>query len=192
MIASATRSGSSNATGAPPRVMSCRIRFIGSYAVVPAQAGTHNHRLWNMGPRLRGDDGGRCDAEVSVCLRSCQAVPARIGPEALAVALRQSFELGADVGDAARARVVHGPAAERRKAGGEDHSAVERILIRDHALAQTADADVEHGENEPVRHFRRGLGHVALLHRLAAPPFVEAPAALAPEVTRLDLVAQHP
>src|SRR5207244_1018126 len=27
--------------------------------VVPAQAGTHNHRLWNMGPRLRGDDGGQ-------------------------------------------------------------------------------------------------------------------------------------
>ena len=25
-------------------------------AVVPAKAGTHNHRLWNMGPRLRGDD----------------------------------------------------------------------------------------------------------------------------------------
>src|SRR5262249_45855565 len=24
--------------------------------VVPAQAGTHNHRLWNMGPRVRGDD----------------------------------------------------------------------------------------------------------------------------------------
>jgi hypothetical protein len=24
--------------------------------VVPAKAGTHNHRLWNMGPRLRGDD----------------------------------------------------------------------------------------------------------------------------------------
>src|SRR5262249_34847535 len=78
-------------------------------------------------------------------------------------------------------------AAERRKAGGEDHSAVERILIRDHALAQTADADVEHGENEAVGHLRRGLGHLALLHRLAAPPFVEAPAALAAEVTHLDL-----
>src|SRR5499426_2433951 len=26
--------------------------------VVPAKAGTHDHRLWNMGPRLRGDD--RC------------------------------------------------------------------------------------------------------------------------------------
>jgi len=25
-------------------------------AVVPAKAGTHNHRLWNMGPRFRGDD----------------------------------------------------------------------------------------------------------------------------------------
>src|SRR5262252_3976446 len=27
-------------------------------AVVPAKAGTHNHRLWNMGPRLRGADTG--------------------------------------------------------------------------------------------------------------------------------------
>jgi hypothetical protein len=27
-----------------------------SVTVVPAQAGTHNHRHWNMGPRLRGDD----------------------------------------------------------------------------------------------------------------------------------------
>jgi hypothetical protein len=24
--------------------------------VVPAKAGTHNHGLWNMGPRFRGDD----------------------------------------------------------------------------------------------------------------------------------------
>src|SRR5262249_12912314 len=38
-------------------------------SVVPAQAGTHNHRLWNMGPRFRGDDSnnamrgrwGQCD-----------------------------------------------------------------------------------------------------------------------------------
>ncbi len=26
--------------------------------VVPAKAGTHNHQLWNMGPRFRGDDRG--------------------------------------------------------------------------------------------------------------------------------------
>src|SRR5262245_65571134 len=123
---------------------------------------------------------------------SCRAIPVRIGPEALAIALREAFELGADVSDAARARVVHGPAAERREAGGEDHGAVERILVRHHALAQTGDADVEHRENEAVRHLRRGLGDLALLHRLAAPPFVEAPAALAAEVTHLDLVAQHP
>jgi len=25
-------------------------------SVVPAEAGTHNHRLWNMGPRVCGDD----------------------------------------------------------------------------------------------------------------------------------------
>ncbi len=31
------------------------------YAVVPAQAGTHSHRLWNMGPRLRGDDSVSAD-----------------------------------------------------------------------------------------------------------------------------------
>src|SRR5262249_49856676 len=32
------------------------VRRINSYTVVPAKAGTHNHRLWNMGPRFRGDD----------------------------------------------------------------------------------------------------------------------------------------
>src|SRR5260221_3802331 len=101
---------------------------------------------------------------------SCQEVPARIGPEALAVALRQAFELGADVGDPARARVVHGPAAERREAGGEDHGAVERVLVRHYALAQTADADVEHPEDEAVCHLRRGPWHVSLPHRFAAPP----------------------
>src|SRR2546430_507805 len=25
-------------------------------------AGTHDHRLWNMGPRVRGDDGGEVSA----------------------------------------------------------------------------------------------------------------------------------
>src|SRR5262247_2440394 len=30
--------------------------------VVPAKAGTHDHRLWNMGPRLRGDDSQQYDA----------------------------------------------------------------------------------------------------------------------------------
>src|ERR1700746_800566 len=121
---------------------------------------------------------------------SCQGVPARIGPEALAVALREAFELGADVGDAARARVVHGPAAGRRKAGGEDRGAVERTLARHYALAQAADADVEHGKNEAVGHLRRGLGHIALFHRFAAPPFVEALAGLAAEGNHPDLVAQ--
>src|SRR5260221_10972850 len=114
---------------------------------------------------------------------SCQEIPARIGPEALAVALREPFELGADVRDPARARVVHGPAAERREAGGEDHGAVEGVLVRHYALAQAADADVEHGKNEAVRHLRRGLGRLALLHRFAAPPFVDAPAALSGEAT---------
>ena len=44
-----------------------RIRLISSHTVVPAKAGTHNHRLWNMGPQhkrvyarlrhaMRGDD----------------------------------------------------------------------------------------------------------------------------------------
>jgi hypothetical protein len=27
--------------------------------VVPAKAGTHNRRLWNMDPRVRGDDNKR-------------------------------------------------------------------------------------------------------------------------------------
>src|SRR5262245_30730716 len=159
-----------------------------------------NHKGEGSTPSARRDSASRTNENglaaragtTSQNLRgsaSCQAVPARIGPEALTVALRQSFELGADVGGPTRARVVHGPATERREAGREDHGAVEDILIRHHALAQTGDADVEHGKNEAVRHLLRGLGHLALLHRLPAPPFVEAPAALAAEVTHLDLVA---
>src|SRR5262249_57342289 len=100
------------------------------------------------------------------------------------------FGVGGNVGAPPGGGVGHGPAAERREAGGEDHGAVEDTLIRHHALAQTSDADVEHGENEAVRHLRCRLGHLALLHRLPAPPLVEAPAALAAEVTHLDLVAQ--
>src|SRR5499427_9367951 len=56
-----------------------------------------------------------------------------------------------------------------------------------HALAQTGHADVEHGKNEAVGHLRRGLRRLALLHRFAAPPLVEAPPALAAELTHLDL-----
>src|SRR5262249_57723340 len=33
--------------------------------VVPAQAGTHNHRSWNMGPRLRGNDSIRTEKSIS-------------------------------------------------------------------------------------------------------------------------------
>src|SRR5262245_19394781 len=220
MIASATRSGSSNAIGAPARVMPTLS------VVVPAEP--HPQSLPGSTPqvgftRLAADNTAQLGqarvAVQSIDLRknflrrrwmpgsspgmttqnndsqnlrddaSCQAIPARIGPEAFAVALRQSLELVADVDDAAPGRVVHGPAAERREAGGEDHGAVEDVLIRHNALAQAGDADVEHGKNEAVRHLLRGIGHLALLHRLPAPPFVEAPAALAAEVTHLDLVA---
>jgi hypothetical protein len=31
--------------------------------VVPAKAGTHNHGLWNMGPRLRGDDSNQSEID---------------------------------------------------------------------------------------------------------------------------------
>src|SRR4029450_9147505 len=84
-----------------------------------------------------------------------QAVPARIGPEALAVALREALELGAHVGHAAPARIVQRPAAERGEAGGEDHGAVDRILVRHDAFAQTADADVEHRQDEGIGHLLR-------------------------------------
>src|SRR5439155_26068726 len=116
---------------------------------------------------------------------SCQAVPTRIGPEALAIALRQPFELGADVSRAARSRVVHGPAAERGKTGGEDHGGVDRILIRDDAFAQAGDGDIEHGENETIGHLLRGFWRVAVLHRLAVAPLGKTSAALAPEVSEL-------
>src|SRR5258708_12534317 len=93
-----------------------------------------------------------------------------MGRKALAVALRKALELGADVGDPARARVVHGPAAERREAGGEDHGALERVLVRHYALAQTADADVEHRADEAVGHPPPALLHLPLLPPSPAPP----------------------
>src|SRR5258708_12597529 len=48
--------------------------------VVPAKAGTHNHRLWNMGPRLRGDDGAMSCEPINPDAASLAArhVPARI------------------------------------------------------------------------------------------------------------------
>src|SRR5262245_47703897 len=48
-------------------------------------------------------------------------IPARVRPEALAVALRELPEDLPDLGEAARLGVVHGSAAERRETGGEDH-----------------------------------------------------------------------
>src|SRR5262249_22759443 len=46
-----------------------------SLPVVPADAGTHNHQLWNMGPRLRGDDGNNVKRQIrSKLLASTTAV----------------------------------------------------------------------------------------------------------------------
>src|SRR5262249_61337872 len=75
---------------------------------------------------------------------SCQKIPARIGPEALAVALGQAFELGADVGGPARARAVHGPAAARRGPCREEHGPVEGALAPHYALAHTAHTNLAH------------------------------------------------
>jgi dipeptide transport system permease protein len=50
--------------------------------VVPAKAGTHDHRLWNMGPRLRGDDymvGANAAMLMMVVKRMLIAVPSLIG-----------------------------------------------------------------------------------------------------------------
>ena len=32
--------------------------------VIPAKAGIHNHGLWNMGPRFRGDDSHGSDGSA--------------------------------------------------------------------------------------------------------------------------------
>src|SRR5262245_18821334 len=117
-------------------------------------------------------------------------IPAGIGPEALAVALRELPERLPDVGHAARLGVMHGSAAERRKAGGEDHRAVDGVLVRHHALAQARHADVENRQDEPVGHLRRGRGRLAVLHRLAVLPLVEALAGLAAELAGPDLVVE--
>src|SRR5262249_27339625 len=126
MIASATRSGSSKEIGPPARRVMPTLSV-----VVPAEPHPQSlpgstrqsidlrksflRRRWMPGSSPGMTSGKRrplVDAQNLRRFASCQAVPARIGPEAFAVALREAFELGADVGDAARARVVHGPAAE--------------------------------------------------------------------------------
>src|SRR5919201_6963528 len=104
-------------------------------------------------PGMTNRNDGRWYVAHNLCeVPSFQLLPARIGLEALAVALRQPVELVANVRRAARAGVVHRPAAEWRKAGREHHRAVDRVLIGDHAFTQAGDADVEHGQDETVRH----------------------------------------
>ena len=51
--------------------------------VVPAKAGTHNHRLWNMGPRLRGDDGAMSCEPISPDAASLAARHVQAGIEEL-------------------------------------------------------------------------------------------------------------
>src|SRR3984893_14312068 len=51
-------------------------------SVVPAKAGTHDHRLWNMGPRLRGGDymvWANAGLLMMVIKRMLIAVPSLIG-----------------------------------------------------------------------------------------------------------------
>src|SRR5262249_18648335 len=44
---------------------------------VPAKAGTHNHRLWNIGPRFRGDDGEHAEPINLITYHSAFAPTAR-------------------------------------------------------------------------------------------------------------------
>src|SRR5260221_10377591 len=188
MISSASRSACSNETGAPARrVIRPLCAGHSGRAAIAARAGIHNHRQWLWIPGSRASPAPRNDQSSA----SCQAVPARVGPKALAVTLRQPFELGADVCRAARSRVMHGPAAERRKAGGKNHRGIDRILVRDDAFAQAADGDVEHRKNEAIGHLLGGLRRIAVLHRLAVAPLVKTSAGLAPEVAELHLAAQR-
>src|SRR3954471_19924444 len=59
----------------------------------------------------------------------CQRVPPRVGLEAIAVPLRQPFELVPDAQRATRTRVMQRPAAKGSKSGGEDHGGIERVLV---------------------------------------------------------------
>ena len=97
-------------------------------------------------------------------------VPARIGPEALAIFRGQLFQRLPDINDTARARIMHRPAAERRKSGRENHGTVDRILVGHHALAQAGDADVEHRQNETIGHIGAGRRRAGILHGLAVLP----------------------
>src|SRR6478736_9946628 len=118
---------------------------------------------------------------------SCKLRPARIGPEALTVLAREQLQSCQYVTDATCARVVQRSAAEWGKAGPEDHGAVHRLFVRDHALAQAGDAGVDHRQNEPVGHLgeiirvrlrtggglRRMWDFGRLLDRLAVLPLIE-------------------
>src|SRR6516162_7981983 len=122
--------------------------------------------------------------------RSRELVPARVGEEALAVALREPHQGGADVGHAVLSRIVQRPAAERREAGREYHGAVDGVFVCHDALAQAGDADVEHRQDETVGHLPGWRRSVGVAERLAVLPLIEALAGLAAELALGDLLAQ--
>ena len=75
-----------------------------------------------------------------------------IGRKTAAELFGQRAQGGYDILHAARTRIVHRPAAERRVAGAEDHGAVDRVGIVDDALAKARDADIGHRQHQPVDH----------------------------------------
>ncbi len=104
-----------------------------------------------VGQPLRIVEGDRAAARTSHVSVSQPGSGWKRGP----YFVRQARERVAHVGDAARARIVHRAAAERREAGGEDHRAIDDVFVGDDAFAQAGHADVEHRQDQPVGRVRR-------------------------------------
>src|SRR5437870_8598111 len=86
--------------------------------VVPAKAGTHDHRLWNMGPRLHGDDymvGANAAMLRMIGKRMLIAVPSLIGVVIVTFLLTRALP-----GDPAA--YFAGPAAT--------HEAIEQVRVQ--------------------------------------------------------------
>jgi hypothetical protein len=64
------------------------LRWSVKVSVVPAKAGTHDYRLWNVGPRFRGDDTDRsdhtCRSTIMRLIRAMASAGLRLLGQALA------------------------------------------------------------------------------------------------------------
>src|SRR5262249_33429610 len=68
----------------------------GGTRVAPEQGGPDSHRLWNMGPRFRGDDANQYDVEPISRIAYCGGGGASSSRTRLALGPKTLVEIGAD------------------------------------------------------------------------------------------------